>query len=81
MRYFMESLLAGLGHGVDAHPIVLNGDQCRRRREVAVPDIVVDTLRVPDSLTGICIDGDQCVGEKVDADPVSAIKSRRLVSW
>ena len=75
-----KPLLAGLGYRVNAGTVALDRNQGGRGREIAVPDVVVDTLKVPDSSAGACIDGYQCIGKKIVADPVSSVKVKVTVS-
>src|ERR1019366_8265026 len=49
-------------------------DQQRRRGEVAVPDIVADSLEVPDTLAGIGMERQQGIGEEVVARAVGAVE-------
>ena len=48
-------------------------DQSGRRGEVAIPNIVVDTLEMPDALSCLCIQRDQAVGEQIVAYAISAV--------
>ena len=68
-----EGLLARLGHRLDCPPVDGDVDQHGRRREVVVPDAVVDGLEVPHPLAGPRIDADEALGEEVVAGPVPAV--------
>ena len=69
--------LGDLGDGIALHPVPRHGDQIGGRREVPVPDVVVDGLKVPDPLAGCGIQGKQRVCEQVGALPVPAEEVRR----
>ena len=43
-------VLGGLSHGIDHMAVVHDGYQTRRRRKVAIPQIVPHILEMPDTL-------------------------------
>jgi hypothetical protein len=69
-----EALLGGLRDGVDGLAVAVDGEQCWRRGEVAVPDVVMDALEVPEALAGVGVEGEECVGEEVVADAIGAVE-------
>ena len=66
--------LGDLGHHVAPPAVVDDGEQVGGRREVAVPDVVVHGLEVPDALAGRGVEGEQGVGEEVGAHAVAAVE-------
>src|ERR1700730_17333524 len=72
-----ESLLAGLDYRVHVSCLALNGYQCGRRREVAVPEIVLHTLEVPDSFAGRGMQSDETVSEQIVPESITAIEIER----
>ena len=54
--------------------VVAHGEQLGRRREVVVPQIVVDRLEVPRPLAGARIERKQAVAEQVVARAIGAIQ-------
>ena len=69
-------MLGRLRHGIDASAGVPDRNERRRRREVAIPDVVPDRLEVPHAPAGRGIEGEQRVGVKVVADAIGAIEVR-----
>ena len=72
-----ESVLARLDDRVDGASVVLDRRKCRRRREVSIPDVVADTLEVPDAFTGVSLQRDQTVRVKIVTGPIRAVEVRR----
>jgi hypothetical protein len=68
------TLLGGLRHGVHHFAVVLYGDEAGRSGEIAIPEIVSDSLKVPDALAGVGFQRQQGVGEQVVAHAVGAIE-------
>ncbi len=68
------ALLARLGHRLDRAAVDADVGQDRRRRDVVVPERVVDELEVPLPLAGTQIDADQRFAEEVVAGAVAAIE-------
>ena len=68
------ALLGGLGDGVDALAVVQHGCEHGRGGEVAVPDVVMDALEVPDLFAGLGVEREQGVGVEVVADAVAAVE-------
>ena len=62
----------GLRHGGDFLAVVLHVDEHRGGRKIAVPQVVMDHLEVPDPLARIGLQGKQAVGEEVGALSISA---------
>jgi hypothetical protein len=69
-----EPLLAHLDDGLDRAAGDAEIDQHRRRRQVVVPDAVVDHLEMPRPLSGARVEGDQALGKEVVAGSVPAIE-------
>ena len=72
-----KATLRNLRDRVDAPPAARDGDEIGRGREVAIPDVVMHRLKVPETLPGLGVEREQRVGEQVRADPIAAIKVRR----
>ena len=68
-----ETLLGGLCDGVDRLAVVANRDQLWRGIVVVVPQIVVHHLKMPQRLSGACIQREQAVAEQVAADAIGAV--------
>ena len=66
--------LGDLGHDVAPPAVLDDGQQVGGRREVAVPDVVVHRLEMPDPLAGRRVEGEQGVGEEVGAHAVAAVE-------
>ena len=64
--------LRDLRDGVDALSVAADGEQVRRRGQVAVPEVVMHELIVPEALAGGGVEREQAVGEEVLADAVAA---------
>ena len=71
-----EGRLADLRQGRNPLAAALDLEQAGRRRQVVVPQLVVDVLEVPRQLAGPRVDGDGRVGEQVVAGPVAAVEVR-----
>ena len=69
-----EAVLGGLRDGVDAAAVARHRHQARRRREVAIPDVVMDRLEVPDALAGRGVEREQRVREQVVAETIGAVE-------
>jgi len=54
--------------------VALDGEERGRRREVAVPNIVVDSLKMPDSFAGLGIHVNQSIYEEIVTDAISAVE-------
>ena len=50
-----KSLLAGLGNGRDFFAFSPQRYECWRRGEVAIPQVVLHRLKVPNALASLCI--------------------------
>src|SRR6266446_980196 len=74
IKQINESLLCGLGYRIDLFPVALHGEKRRRRREIPVPDVVVDPLKMPDALARLRIQGNQAICEKIVTDAIGAIE-------
>ena len=72
-----EARLGYLRDGVDRPPVLLDRDQRRRRRQVHVPEIVLQGLEVPDALACARVQRDHTVREQVVAVPVRAVEIER----
>ena len=64
--------LGDLGDGIDASALVADGDEVRRGGQVAVPEVVVDHLVVPDAVAGAGVEGDEGICVEVVSDAVAA---------
>ena len=69
-----EALLARLCDGRDRHAVVHDGQQLRCRRQVVVPQIVVDRLEVPEPLAAARVEREQAVAEQILAVAVAAVE-------
>src|SRR5260370_1212622 len=58
-----KTLLGGLRDGIDTFATALHGEQRGRRRKIAVPEIVLHALKMPDALAGFGVQRDQSVRE------------------
>ena len=54
----------------------MDGYEGRLGGEVAVPDVVVHGLKVPDALAGVGVESDEGIGEDVVAGAVCAVEVR-----
>ncbi len=63
IKHVNEALLGGLRDCVDLLPIVRHRDQRWRRWEIAVPNIVMDALKMPDTLAGFSVERQLAVGK------------------
>ena len=68
------TLLGDLRDGRDLPPADRDVDKVGRRREIEVPDVVVDDLVVPDAATGPRVETDDAVREQVVALAVAAVE-------
>ena len=68
--------LADLREGGNALAVPLDLEQAGRRRQVVVPQLVVDVLEVPRQLAGRDVEGDGRVREEVVAGAVAAVEVR-----
>src|SRR2546423_11886829 len=72
-----KATLRNLRDRVDAPAAARDGDEIGRGREVAIPDIVMHRLKVPETLPGLGVQREQRVCEEVCADAIAAIKMLR----
>ena len=68
------ALLRRLRDGVDALAIAVEAEERRWRGKVAIPDVVVHALEMPDALACVRVEGKQRVGVEVVADAVAAVE-------
>ena len=68
------ALLGGLGDGGDLFSVALDGDEGGGRGEVAVPDVVMDALEVPEALAGGGVEGEEGVGVEIVAEAGCAVE-------
>ena len=68
--------LGGLGHQVQGLAAAAQVDQGGRGAEVAVPEVVMHGLEMPDTLSGIRIQGQQGVAEEVGTLAAGAVEVR-----
>ena len=71
------AVLGGLRHRVDLPAVATDRDQRGGRREVAIPDVVMHRLEVPDATSRRGIERQQAVREQVVADAVGPVEVRR----
>ena len=71
-----EAVFRCLRHGVDRLAVPLDRHEHGRRREVVVPEIVVNRLEVPDPLPGGGVHRDHRVGEQVVPEAIAAVEVR-----
>jgi hypothetical protein len=69
-----DSLLGGLGDGVDAPAVAIDSDERGRSGEVAIPDVVMDSLKMPEAAAGGGVEGEERVGEEVVANAVASVE-------
>jgi hypothetical protein len=67
-----ESLLRGLDENRRPPPVDIHIKQDSRRRVVEVPDVVMDSLEMPDTFSGLDVEGEDARAEKVVARPEAA---------
>ncbi len=72
-----EALFGRLGHGLDSLSFAVHGHQHWRRGKIAIPNVVPHSLKMPEALSGLCLQRDQAVGEQIVTDAVSSIKIER----
>ena len=66
--------LRGLGHGVHQPAVPLHRDQRGLSRNVPIPEIVADKLKMPDALPGRGPEGNQGIGKEIIAVAVGSIE-------
>ena len=66
--------LGDLGDSVDSLAVPPEGDEVRRRSQIAVPHVMPHKLKMPDSLASRRVEGDQAIAEQILTDPVAAPK-------
>ncbi len=67
------AVLGELRYGLHRLAVAHHGDQVRRRRQVPVPQIVLDDLVVPDALAGARVECQHRIGEQVVAVTIDAV--------
>jgi hypothetical protein len=72
-----EALLGGLRDSFDAPPVARHRHETRRRRRIAIPDVVADELEVPDPFARVRVERQQTVRESVVAEPIGAVEVAR----
>ncbi len=65
-----ESLLGCLRNRIDLHAVALDGEERGRGGEIAIPDVVVNALEMPDALAGGGIESQQGIGKQIVANAV-----------
>ena len=68
------SRLGDLRHRIHRLALALHRDEHRRRRQIPIPEIVLQHLVVPPVLAGACIERDDAVGVQVVADAIGAVE-------
>ncbi len=68
------TLLGGLRHRIHVLAAAFHGNEGRRRRRVAIPDVVMDELEMPDPFARRSIERDQAIGKQIVSNSVCSIK-------
>ena len=66
-----------LRDGVDLLTVVRDRHDVRIGRQVVIPEVVAQRLKVPDPLARLCVKGDRAVGKEILAVAVAAVKVER----
>ena len=66
--------LSDLRNRVDQTTVAPHCHEVRRRGNVAVPNVMLDELKMPDALAGIRIEGKKGVGEQIVANSVGSVE-------
>ena len=66
-----------MSDGVDRLAVVNDRDEIGIDRDVVIPDVVTERLKVPDAFAGLGVERDGAVGEEIVAEPVAAVKVKR----
>ena len=66
--------LGDLRHGIHGLAPARHGDEHRRGREVAIPEVVPEHLIMPDALAGARVECDDAVREQVVANAIRAVE-------
>ena len=69
-----EPLLGRLGHGIDDFAIAPDTEQRGGRGKIAIPDVVLDRLEMPEPLAGLCIEREKGVRKKIVPGTVGAVE-------
>ena len=69
-----EALLGGLCDRVDVLVAGADGDERGGRGAIAVPDVVVNALEVPETFAGVGVEGKERVGEAIVAEAIGAVE-------
>jgi hypothetical protein len=75
-----DALLGGLRDGVDRVAVAGDGDERGRRGEIAIPDVMMDALEVPEAFACGCVEGEQRVGEEIVADAVASVEIKNCAT-
>src|SRR5207245_5550929 len=73
IEHVHEPLRADLRHRVDPPAVDGDVDEDRRRREVVVPETVMDTLKMPDAPACRGIETHEALGKQIVAQPVATV--------
>src|SRR5512146_1383903 len=77
-RYSVEhvdvALLADLRHCIDVFAISMQREERRLRGKIAIPDVVMHALEMPQQLAGGGVEGKQRVCVEIVTDAVAAVK-------
>ena len=68
------TVLGDLRHRRHAAATARDGDEIRRRREIPVPDVVLDALEMPHALAGARVEREHAVGKEVVAVAVHTVE-------
>ena len=71
-----EATLSDLGDGVDQSATASHRHKIGSSRQIAIPEVVVDCLEVPDAFTRSGVERQQCVGEQVCAKTIAPVEIR-----
>ena len=73
VEHEQESGLGGDGHGLDRPAVAHDLDQRGLRRQVPVPQVVVDGLEMPAAAAGPAVERDEAVAEQVRSGAVASV--------
>src|SRR6266702_38918 len=77
-RHSIEEIkVAGLGRlcdSIDALSVMRHSQEGRSRWKISIPYVVMYILKMPDSFSCVGVECQQCIREKIVADPVAAVE-------
>src|ERR1700677_2074143 len=69
-----KARLGRLGDGIDPLAVARDRQQRWGRGKIAVPKVVVHSLKMPDAFAGLSVKGEQCIGKQVVSYAIAAIE-------